>query len=100
MAQRVILSTPLSIIGLNSVLFRGVYRLNNTLGDLSFLVATNMPEELKINLFSKLEMIYPNALKFVDTALEGQQNSFPAAHYAFWFKYGRRVSLFFFSRDV
>ena len=69
--------------------------MNDKFGNLSFLVATNMPDELKTTLFSKLEMIYPNTLKLVDTALEGQQNSFPSAHYSFWFKYGRRVGLFF-----
>lgn len=63
---------------------------------LSFLVATNMPIELKSCLFPKLEMIYPNALKFVNTALEGQKNMFPSVHYSFWFKYGRRVRFFFF----
>lgn len=70
--------------------------MNDVNQDLSFLVATNMPEELTTTLFPKLEMIYPNVLKFVDTALEGQQNSFPSAHYTFWFKYGRRVGSFFF----
>jgi hypothetical protein len=69
--------------------------MNDVFGDLSFLVATNMPEELKTTLFPKLEMIYPKALKFVDTALEGQQNSFPSAHYSFWFKYGTRVGFSF-----
>ena len=63
---------------------------------LSFLVAANMPVELKSSLFPKLEMIYPNALKNVDTALEGQNNTFPSAHYSFWFKYGRRVRFFLF----
>jgi hypothetical protein len=70
--------------------------MNDKFGNLSFLVASNMPEELRNTLFHKLELIYPNALKFVDTEQEGQQNSFPSAHYTFWFKYGRRVSLFLF----
>lgn len=69
--------------------------MNNMSQDLSFLVATNMPEELKLTLFPKLEMIYPNALKFVDTALEGQENSFFSVHFSFWFRYGRRVGPFF-----
>ena len=68
--------------------------MNDVLGNLSFLVATNMPEELKKTLFPKLELIYPNALKNVDTVKEGQRNSFPSAHYSFWFRYGRRVGLF------
>lgn len=75
--------------------FRGIYRMNDVFQDLSFLVATNTPVELKSTLFLKLEMIYPMALKIVDTAVEGQQNSFPSAHFSFWFKYGRRVGLFF-----
>jgi hypothetical protein len=70
--------------------------MNDVNQDLSFLIATNMPDELKTTLFSKLEMIYPNTLKHVDTALEGQQNSFPSAHFSFWFKYGRRVRLLFY----
>jgi hypothetical protein len=69
--------------------------MNNVYGNLSFLVATNMPEEMTTTLFPKLEMIYLNALKIVDTDQEGQQNSFPSTHYSFWFKYGRRVGPFF-----
>ena len=63
-------------------------------------MATNMPEEMKTTLIPKLEMIYPNALKFVDTAQEGQQNSFPSAHFSFWFKYGRRVGLYYLAQLI
>lgn len=70
--------------------------MNDVNQDLSFLIATNMPDELTTTLFTKLEMIYLNTLKYVDTTLEGQQNSFPSAHFSFWFKYGRRVRLFYF----
>lgn len=69
--------------------------MDNINHSLSFLVATDMLSELKICLFPKLEMIYPNVLKFVDTALEGEGNVFPSVHYSFWFKYGRRVGFFF-----
>jgi hypothetical protein len=68
--------------------------MNDAFHNLSFMVATNMPEALKSTLIPKLEMIYPNALKIVDTAQEGRQNSFPSVHYSFWFKYGRRVCFF------
>jgi hypothetical protein len=74
--------------------------MNDKFQNLSFLVATNMPADLKTSLFHKLEMIYPNALKVVDTAVEGEHNSFPSVHYSFWFKYGRRVGFFCFSRDA
>jgi hypothetical protein len=68
--------------------------MNDVFKDLSFMVAGNMPEALKSTLIAKLEMIYPNALENVDTALEGHQNSFPSVHFSFWFKYGRRVGFF------
>ena len=64
--------------------------------EISFLVATNMPEEMTTTLFLKLEMIYLNALKIIDTVQEGQQNSFPLVHYSFWIKYGSRIGFFFF----
>lgn len=70
--------------------------MNDIFNNLSFMVATNMPEDLKSTLFPKLEMVYPNALKTVDTEKEGRENSFPSVHYSFWFRYGRRVSFFFF----
>lgn len=70
--------------------------MNDMFHDLTFMVATNMPEALKSTLFPKLEMVYPKALKFVDTAQEGRENSFPSVHYSFWFKYGRRVCFLLF----
>ena len=72
--------------------------MNDVHHDLSFMVATNMPEALKSMLLPKLEMVYPKALKTVATAQEGRLNSFPSVHYSFWFKYGRKVCylLFFF----
>ena len=74
--------------------------MNDVFHDLIFMVATNMPDTLKSTLIPKLEMVYPNALKIVDTAEEGKENSFPAVHYSFWFKYGRRVCFFFLSFHV
>ena len=50
-----------------------------------------MPQALKSMLLSKLEMIYPKALKIMSTAQKGRQNTFPFVHYSFWFKYRRRV---------
>jgi hypothetical protein len=99
-SKGVFLFLDICFIKVSILIVRRVYRMNDKFGDLSFLVATNMPVELKTTLFPKLEMIYPNALKVVDTALEGQQNSFPSAHYSFWFKYGRRVYLFSFSHKA
>lgn len=77
------------------VVIRGIYRMNDVSQDLSWLVATNMPPSLKNTLFAKLEMIYPNVLKNVDTTHEGKENSFPSVHFSYWFKYGRRVCAFF-----
>jgi hypothetical protein len=69
--------------------------MNDVFHDLSFMVATNMPEDLKSSLIPKLEMVYPKALRIVNTAQEGIQNSFPSVHYSYWFKYGRRVCFSF-----
>jgi hypothetical protein len=78
----------------------GIYRMNDMSHDLTFMVATNIPEALRSTLIPKLEMVYPNALKFVDTAKEGPQNFFPSVHYSYWFKYGRRVCYFLFPFPV
>jgi hypothetical protein len=85
---------------INNYYSGGIYRMNDMSNDLTFMVATNLPEALRSTLIPKLEMVYPNALKFVDTATEGPQNYFPSVHYSYWFKYGRRVCNFLFSFSV
>jgi hypothetical protein len=67
-------------------------RINDKHNDLIALICANMPKDLRDTLLAKIQFIYPDVVKCINTAEEGFENSFPSAHFCVWFRYATRVS--------
>jgi hypothetical protein len=61
--------------------------------DLLALIIPTMPEDLRRTLLDAIDLIFPNALKEVDTLNEGSANSFLAVHMSWYNRYSEHVCL-------
>jgi len=69
-------------------------RINDKNRDMLVLVCANMPANLRDTLLGKIDLVFPDEIKDLDTEAEGDKHSFIARHYTYWNRYATRVYSF------
>lgn len=73
-------------------------RINNKNGNIIMVAFPDLPEEKRSRLLLLLKATFPNLVKFTNSAAEGSEHKFTAAHFTYWNKYATYVCDFFFWR--